>query len=145
MTPERWQKVEEVLQAALDRAPRERAAFLQQACAGDVELRTEAVSLVNAYESATDFIEAPAMFHDARVILADSEGQVGDEIGPYQIIRQLGSGGMSEVYLAQDTRLDRQVALKILPSYFVSHDDRLRRFQREARAVSALNHPNILT
>jgi serine/threonine protein kinase len=145
MTPERWQQVEEVLQAALDRAPRERAAFLQQACVGDAELQAEAGALVDAYESASDFIEEPAMAQDARVILADSEGHAGEEIGPYQVIRQLGSGGMGEVYLAQDTRLDRQVALKILPSYFVSHDDRLRRFQREARAVSALNHPNILT
>ncbi len=145
MTPERWQQVEEVFQAALDRAPGERAAFLQQACGGDAELQTEAGSLVDAHESASDFIEVPAMAHDARVILADCKGHVGDEIGPYQVIQQLGSGGMGEVYLAQDTRLDRQVALKILPAYFVSHDDRLRRFQREARAVSALNHPNILT
>jgi serine/threonine protein kinase/soluble lytic murein transglycosylase-like protein len=145
MTPERWQQVEEVLQAALDRAPHERAAFLRQACAGDAELQTEAGSLIDAYESAADFIEEPAMARDARVILADSESHAGDEIGPYRVIQQLGSGGMGEVYLAQDTRLDRQVALKILPAYFVSHDDRLRRFQREARAVSALNHPNILT
>lgn len=146
MTPERWQQVEEVLQAALDRAPVDRAAFLEQVCAGDAELQTEASSLVSAYESAADFIEEPAIAQDARVILADqSPGYVGREIGPYKVIEELGSGGMGEVYLAQDTRLDRLVALKVLPAYFVSDDDRLRRFQREARAVSALNHPNILT
>ena len=146
MTPERWQQVEEVLQAALDRVPAERAAFLEQVCAGDAELRTEASSLVVAYDAAADFIEEPAIAQDAHVILGDpSRNYIGQEIGPYEIIDRLGSGGMGEVYLAQDARLDRLVALKVLPAYFVSDGTRLRRFQREARAASALNHPNILT
>ena len=146
MTPERWQQVEEVLQAALDRPPVDRAAFLEQACVDDPELQTEASSLVSAYESAAEFIEEPAMVQDARVILGDqSSGYIGREIGPYKVIEQLGGGGMGEVYLAQDARLDRLVALKVLPAYFVSDADRLRRFQGEARAASALNHPNILT
>src|SRR5438552_3663535 len=146
MTPERWQQVEEVLQAALDRAPAERAVFLAQVCAGDAELQSEASSLVSAYDAATDFIEEPAIAQDARIILGDhSLNRIGPEIGPYKIIDHLGSGGMGEVYLAQDARLDRLVALKVLPAYFVSDDTRLRRFQREARAASALNHPNILT
>ncbi len=146
MTPERWQQVEEVLQAALDRAPRERAAFLREVCAGDAELQTEASSLISAYDAAADFIEEPAIAQDAHVLLShQSQTNVGREIGPYKIIDRLGGGGMGEVYLAQDARLDRLVALKVLPAYFVSDDTRLRRFQREARAASALNHPNILT
>ncbi len=146
MTPERWQQVEEVLQAALDRSPHERLSFLNEACSDDEELRQETSSLVDAYDEAGDFIEAPAIAHDAHVLLSNHEqNNIGREIGPYRIVERLGAGGMGEVYLAQDRRLDRPVALKILPAYFVSDEARLRRFQREARAASALNHPNILT
>ena len=143
MTPERWQEVEAVFQEALERAPLERASFLDHACAGDEELKQEADSLLAAYDDAGSFIEQPAMTQDAGVLL-NSEG-AGQEIGPYRIIERLGAGGMAEVYLAQDTRLNRLVALKLLPSYFASDVARLRRFQSEARAASALNHPNILT
>ena len=146
MTPERWQQVEEVLQAALDRPPHERASFLNEACSTDEELRQEASSLIDAYDEAGEFIEEPAIAHDAHVLISNhQQNNIGREIGPYQIIERLGAGGMGEVYLAQDRRLDRQVALKILPAYFVSDEARLRRFQTEARAASALNHPNILT
>src|SRR5438132_5394455 len=146
MTPERWQQVEEVLQAALDRSPHERMSFLNEACSDDEELRQETSSLVDAYGEAGDFIEEPAIALDAHLLIGNyQQNNIGREIGPYQIIERLGAGGMGEVYLAQDRRLDRQVALKILPAYFVSDEARLRRFQREARAASALNHPNILT
>jgi serine/threonine protein kinase len=146
MTPERWQKVEEVLQAALDCPEQERAAFLIKACFGDEELRDEASSLIDAHDEAGDFIEQPAMARDADFLVSSLEqSKIDREIGPYKILRRLGGGGMGEVFLAQDGRLDRLVALKILPAYFVSDDMRLRRFQTEARAASALNHANILT
>ncbi|MEP6922046.1 MAG: serine/threonine-protein kinase [bacterium] len=146
MSPEQWQKVDEVLQGALDRAPQERASFLDDACAGDQQLRDETNSLINAYDEAGDFIEQPAIVQDAGVIAGTPfQTNVGSEVGPYRIVDCLGVGGMGEVYLAQDERLNRLVALKLLPAYFASDDERLSRFQREARAASALNHPNILT
>ncbi len=146
MTSEQWQRVEEVLQGALDRPPRERASFLEDVCAGDEELKEEANSLICAHDAAGDFIEQPAITHDAHILVGSvRDHNIGREIGPYKIIQRLGAGGMGEVYLAEDSRLNRLVALKILPAYFASDDARLRRFQSEARAASALNHPNILT
>ncbi|MEP6707678.1 MAG: serine/threonine-protein kinase [Pyrinomonadaceae bacterium] len=146
MTPERWKEVEDVLQGALDRPAQERASFLDQACAGDEDLKNEASSLIGAHDEAGDFIEQPAIAQDARLLVGyDSESDIGRDVGPYTIVERLGSGGMGEVFLARDARLNRLVALKILPAYFVSDEVRLRRFQREARAASALNHPNILT
>ena len=146
MTPERWQQVEDVLQAALDRPPRERSAFLTEACLDDKELAREAGSLLDAYEEAADFLEEPAISHDAAAIINSADhNQIRHEIGPYKIIDRIASGGMGEIYLARDPRLNRLVALKLLPAYFVSDDARVRRFQTEARAASALNHTNILT
>ncbi len=145
MTPERWQKVEEVLQATLDRSPPDRGSYLDEACAGDDELKSEAASLISAYEEAGDFIEQPAIAADAHVLVGALDHNIGRDIGAYTILERLGAGGMGEVYLAHDRRLNRRVALKILPAFFASDDMRLRRFQREAQAASALNHPNILT
>lgn len=145
MTPEQWQKVDEVLQAALDRSPEDRVSFLNDACAGDEELKREAASLVDAYDEAADFIELPAVSRDAQILVEALDRQIGRDLGAYTILERLGAGGMGEVYLAQDRRLSRHVALKILPAFLASDEMRLRRFQREAQAASALNHPNILT
>lgn len=144
MVPERWQRVEAVFQAALDRAPHERASFLEQACGSDVELKSETVTLIAAYEHAGDFIEQPALVHDARVIFSETAAEnIGREIGAYRLIDRLGAGGMGEVYLAEDSRLDRLVAIKILPVHFASDDERLARFQRGASSVRAKSsqHP----
>ncbi|HEV8366470.1 MAG TPA: protein kinase [Pyrinomonadaceae bacterium] len=144
MTPERWQKIETVLQGALDLPPSERRTFLAEACAGDAELNREISSLAEAHDRSGDFIEAPALVSDAEQLFRLGESNIGREIGPYKIVAQLGLGGMGEVYLANDQRLDRQVALKILPGY-LSDEIRLSRFRKEARAASGLNHPNIIT
>jgi serine/threonine protein kinase len=146
MTPERWQRIEEVLQAALDCPEPQRAERIQEVCAGDPELQRETISLLEAHNAAGEFLEQSALERDADVLIRDEDSRLaGTRIGPYEIVERLGSGGMGEVYLARDERLARLVALKILPTYFVSDAERLRRFQNEARAASALNHANILT
>jgi len=146
MTPERWQRIEGLLHAALERQSAERGAFLDEACAGDNELRKEVESLLVSGEHDESFLESPALEDAARMLAADkTDSLLGQRLGSYQIISQLGAGGMGEVYLAQDSRLGRRVALKILPSFFTKDGQRLRRFQQEARAATALNHPNIIT
>ncbi|HEX2522618.1 MAG TPA: serine/threonine-protein kinase, partial [Terriglobia bacterium] len=146
MTPERWKQIDELLDSALQREASQRAAFLEKACAGDEELRREVESLLAHKEQAEDFIEEPA-FEVAAKELVENEPQslVGRQIGAYKILSLLGVGGMGEVYLAQDPRLDRTIALKILPTELASDPDRIRRFVREAKAASALKHPNVAT
>jgi len=146
MTPERWKQIEKLLQSALDRTPDQRAVFLDEACAGDEALRKEVESLLESSDEVDAFLKSPVI-EDAAALLADekSNSMFGRAIGHYSILSQLGAGGMGEVYLAQDTRLGRKVALKLLPSFFTKDEQRLRRFQQEARAASALNHPNIIT
>src|SRR5258706_10129616 len=144
MEPERWKQIDQLLEAALDRAPSQRAAFLNQACAGDDALRREVESLLGSDEEAGSFIESPA-FEVAAELLANDQTQtvVGQQIGHYRVLSLLGTGGMGEVYLAQDTKLRREIALKLLPAQFTTDGNRLRRFEQEARVASALNHPNI--
>src|SRR5438270_9389475 len=146
MTPARWQQVKEVLNAALGRDPHERAAFISKACRGNESLRQEVESLIISHGEAGSFIEEPAFNVNAEMFAGgQTESLAGRSFGPYEILSKLGAGGMGDVYLAQDGRLGRKVALKLLPAHFTSDADRLRRFQQEARAASALNHPNILT
>src|SRR2546422_1104262 len=146
MTPERWQQVKQIFQSALERNPAERSAFLNQACADDPALRSEVESLISSHDQAGDSIEAMAAEAATEMLDDDQAGSiVGKQIGHYQVLSCLGRGGMGEVFLAQDTSLGRKVALKLLRSDFTRIEERLRRFQQEARAASALNHPNILT
>ena len=138
--------MKEVFEAALGHAPEERSAFVGQACAGDDLLHSEVNSLLSSYEEESSFMETPAAAIAARSLVSEeSAALVGQQLGRYQIVREIGRGGMGVVYLAQDVSLDRPVALKLLPRHLTSDPNRLRRFEREARAASALNHPNILT
>jgi Tol biopolymer transport system component len=146
MSPEKWKQVKAIFHAALEVAPAERATFLDQACAGEDDLRREVESLISSHERTGAFIDAPA-FELAAQLLVDDANELsnGLVVGDYKILRQIGRGGMGEVYLAKDQRLGRNVALKVLPAYLREQGDRLRRFETEACAASALNHPNILT
>src|SRR5262245_36722275 len=143
MTPERWRQVDRILQEALECEPAERGAFLDEACGGDDELRREVESLLGFHGRAETFIEAPPAVM-AAAALAEKESRVGQTIGHYEIIREIGRGGMGKVYLAHDTQLGRQVALKLLLPRFTEDAQRVRRLRQEARVASALNHPNII-
>jgi serine/threonine protein kinase/tetratricopeptide (TPR) repeat protein len=145
MKAERWPAVERLYHGALERAAEERAAFLREACGSDEELRREVESLLAYEDKAKDFIENPALLVVGE-LMADGQSLVaGQALDHYTILELLGAGGMGEVYLAEDTRLNRRVALKLLPAELTKNEDRVRRFEQEARAASALNHPNILT
>jgi eukaryotic-like serine/threonine-protein kinase len=136
MTPERWQQIRDVLEKALDLKPELCSAFLNQACSSDPSLRQEVETLLASSDHVrSSFLESPP----ETVRLA-----AGTKLGEYEVKSLLGSGGMGEVYRARDSRLNRDVAIKVLPSVFFADTERLRRFEQEARAAAALNHPNIL-
>src|SRR4029450_13561585 len=131
---------------AVERAPGERAAFLDEACHGDDGLRREVGSLLTSYERSENFIELPAFQVAPELVTNDRTGAlVGKLIGHYRIESLIGGGGMGEVYLARDERLGRKAALKLLPDSLTTDETQLSRFKNEARSASALNHPNILT
>jgi eukaryotic-like serine/threonine-protein kinase len=139
----RHEKIDEIFQAAVDLPPRRRDVFLEEACEGDPELRAEVESLLSAHEEAGDFIEGSAS--DVAASLLEKDGRRPAQLRQYKIERLLGVGGMGEVFLAHDTRLNRSVALKLLSTHLTGDEERVRRFRQEALAASALNHPNILT
>jgi predicted ATPase len=150
MDAKRWGQIKEIYGRALDLCGDERENFLSEACAGAADLRHEIETLLAAHADAGTFLQAPAVEVAAHEIVADeissSAAQlIGLELANYRIVSMLGRGGMGEVYLAQDTRLGRKVALKLLPTRLTQDDDRVRRFVREAKAASALNHPNVVT
>jgi len=147
MTPERWQQVENLYHLVLKQEPSSRAAFLKEACAGDEALRREVESLLAQQKHAESFIETPAVEVAAKGMVGNPAQSFGVEkhIGPYRVLTLLGVGGMGEVYLAYDPRLERNVALKILSAELASDAERIRRFVREAKAASALKHPNVAT
>ncbi|MEP6921820.1 MAG: WD40 repeat domain-containing serine/threonine protein kinase, partial [bacterium] len=141
MEVKRWQEIEALFHAALKSDPDQRVAFLAKLRADDESIYLEVQSLLASLDHDVNFLD-----ESASALAAEMFGdRVGETIGPYQVLSVLGGGGMGEVYLAQDTRLGRRIALKLLPPEFTNDKDRLRRFQQEARAASALNHPNILT
>ena len=146
MTPERWQHIKTVFYGALACPPSERDSFLDSACAGDDAVRREVSELISAHGESDEFLSAPAFQLAARSLGRKPEALAPEQlISHYRIISSLGAGGMGEVYLAEDTRLRRRVALKLLPPSFTGETDRVLRFAQEARAASALSHPNVCT
>ena len=153
MKPERWGKVESIFHKALDADESQRSAVIENSCAGDEELRREVESLLANHSDSASFIEEPAF---AEVVTANNSRSgaaasaprrdlEGVSVGHYRILKEIGSGGMGQVFRAFDTRLHRTVAIKVLPSTHVADPDRKRRFLHEARAASKLSHPNIVT
>jgi len=146
-TSDRWQRIETVFHQALELAQEERAKFIAARCAADAALQQEVESLLATHEAGGNLLDKAASD------LAAEWSQIGqrqsqlklDSLGHYQILSQLGKGGMGEVFLAKDTRSDRNVALKVLPAEFTNRKERLGRFALEAHAASATNHPNIIT
>jgi serine/threonine protein kinase len=150
MTPEWHEQVALLYRAALELEPARRAAYLAEACGSDESLRQEVESLLGYETRSGGLIDQPALEAAARAMAEDQVGAptrspIGQSVGHCRILSLLGKGGMGEVWLAEDRQLGRKVAIKLLPAEFTTDAGRVRRFTQEARAASALNHPNILT
>jgi serine/threonine protein kinase/WD40 repeat protein len=150
MDAEQWKQVDALLDAAMDLPEDEREQFVLRESAGDPRLREEVLGLLRAQTHVAHFMERPAISVAAHALARDAnltsiESLIGKTLGDYRIESPLGSGGMGEVYLAHDLKLNRKAALKILPRHFVADVERADRFRREAFALSALNHPALIT
>ena len=139
-----WENLKEIFHEALALAPAERHTYLDHACDGNASLRQAVESLLKSHEETGNFVDAPA-YQAAAEMLTGGEFKSGQTVAHYKIVSLIGEGGMGRVYLAEDAKLHRKVSLKFLSTNFTQDHERLRRFEQEARAVSALNHPNILT
>jgi len=137
MQPEVWRQIEDLFHAAMMRPPEARAAFLEDSCS-DERVRREVWSLLDAASGATSFLENPAV-----AVLSSPAFMRGARLGNFEIIELVGRGGMGEVYRAHDLRLDRDVAIKVLPEAFARDQRRVARLRREAQMLAALNHANI--
>ena len=148
ITHDRWPRIKEIFYAALDHAPAERSAFLKEVCGNDAAMRDEVEALLIADADNEDFLSDPAL-EFAAGMLADeksekaSEFSAGQNVGRYEILCRLGKGGMGQIYLAYDAQLRRKIALKLISREFATDPRRVQRFEQEARAASALNHPNV--
>jgi predicted Ser/Thr protein kinase len=141
MTRERWERLKDVFQGALDQPVSERQAWIARACGGDTALLQEAEALLASHDTAGRFLEEPA-----RIDPADLEGiPPGVQLGPYRVLEEIGRGGMGVVYLAEDARLGRRVALKALPPVVAANPELQQRLRREARAAATITHPAVAT
>ena len=146
MSADRQRQITELCHAALEHNAADRAAFLREACAGDEALRQEVESLLRCEDAGDQFLERPAVEEVARLVTNRPESIVdyqGRRLGVYQIEARIGAGGMGEVYRARDTKLGRDVAIKVLSRALTRSADRRARFEREARLLASLNHPHI--
>lgn len=147
MNAERLNQIEKIYHAAIEIAPAERQSFLDEICGNDEDLRREVESLLAVDQTSNNIFDTPPETLAAEMFSNNETpaNLAGKEFNHYKVIRLLGAGGMGEVYLAEDTKLRRKIALKLLPPQFKTDPERKKRFEKEARAVSALNHPNIIT
>src|SRR3954462_11241421 len=137
--PKTWKRIDELFDAALPQRPERRAQFLEEVCPDDAELRREVLSLLNSADTANSFLEDPPV----RTAEERPKLQRGYKLDHFEILELIGRGGMGDVYRGLDLHLKRDVALKVLPPDSVRDPESIMRFEREARAASALSHPNV--